>query len=377
FQKQLSELIKVRNTPGLGADQIKELDRRIQETQQALATLSQGRIEADKLFAIDKRQQERVVSEFIRDTLQAIDAGIAEATGSSTDQQFNLIREKFAALQAEIADFATPVQRLRVFQDEITRIGAAQATQLQEINARRSAGLITEREQVLAVREANAAYQEQLTVLASIARTQGFEFLAKQIEKTAEAVQTTSADIQVLGEEINRNFVSGFTNAFEEFIKGTLSAKDAFRAFAADFLRQIAQMILQKQILSAIGGRGFGGAVAAAVAHTGGVSGSFNLGSRTVPGWVFSGATKLHTGTFPGLKPNEVPTIIEEGEGIFTADQMKAMGGKGSGGASSVRVVLVDDRSSVGDYMSSSEGEKIFIETVRRNKSTVKKLING
>ena len=378
FQKQLAELIEARNTPGLSADQMEALSHRIEEARKALAELSRGRIEAEKLFSLDKGRQEKVVSHFIRETLQTIDASIAETAGAATEQQFALIREKFGALQAEIVDFAAPVQRLRVFQDEITRIGAIQSSQVQQINAQRSAGVITERAQVLAIRQANESYQEQLRILAEIAKTQGFEFISQQILRTADAVKTTSSDVQVLGEEINRNLATGFTDAFESFLKGTKSAKNAFRAFAVDFLRQIAQMILQKQILASIGGGGIGGAIAGVVAHTGGIAGKSPLPSRTVPDWVFAGARRLHTGTFPGLKPNEVPAILEKGEGVFTEEQMAAMGGnQGGQDAGSFRFVFVDDQRDIGNWITSSTGEKTFIQLVERNKSSIRRIVNA
>jgi hypothetical protein len=40
-------------------------------------------------------------------------------------------------------------------------------------------------------------------------------------------------------------------------------------------------------------------------------------------------------------------------------------------------MVLVDDRGSIGDYMSSGDGEKVLVETIRRNSGVIKKIING
>lgn len=64
-------------------------------------------------------------------------------------------------------------------------------------------------------------------------------------------------------------------------------------------------------------------------AHTGGIAGIATGLSRRVSPSVFAGAPKFHTGGVVGggLLPSEVPIIAQKGEGIFTPEQMDAMGG--------------------------------------------------
>src|SRR5690606_15186176 len=78
-------------------------------------------------------------------------------------------------------------------------------------------------------------------------------------------------------------FASGLANAFDRFAQAVAegtsvgeAARDAFLQFAADFLRQIAQMIIQQAILNALRAffPGFFGA-----GHTGGLVGSNRIGS--------------------------------------------------------------------------------------------------
>lgn len=57
-----------------------------------------------------------------------------------------------------------------------------------------------------------------------------------------------------------------------------------------------------------------------------------------------------------------------------------AEGGMPAGGAAapvSVRTVLVDDRANIGDYLKSSEGEKVLVEFLSRNRSTARRIIGG
>ena len=60
--------------------------------------------------------------------------------------------------------------------------------------------------------------------------------------------------------------------------------------------------------------------------HTGGIAGALAARRRTgVPARAFAGAPRLHGGGLP-LAPDEVPAILRRGEGVFTPEQMRALG---------------------------------------------------
>ena len=40
-------------------------------------------------------------------------------------------------------------------------------------------------------------------------------------------------------------------------------------------------------------------------------------------------------------------------------------------------MILVDDRSNIGDYMQSSDGEKVLIQTMRRNSMAIKQILGS
>jgi len=63
------------------------------------------------------------------------------------------------------------------------------------------------------------------------------------------------------------------------------------------------------------------------IIHTGGIAGGTPPAMRTVPMDLFRDAPRLHRGGFIG--PDEVPAILQRGEGVFTPDQMRAMGPAG------------------------------------------------
>jgi tape measure domain-containing protein len=161
------------------------------------------------------------------------------------------------------------------------------------------------------------------------------------------------------------------------------SLKDAFRQFASDFLLQIAQMILKQAILNALqaamggGGGGVGGGILSAFgvgkAHTGGIAGSGLQQTKASPAW-FTNAVRYHTGGIAGLRPNEVPTILEKGEEVLPAtDPRHVNNGGGSSGAQSVKIVnAIDAGSFVSAGVDDVQGQKAILNFMRANSSAVK-----
>lgn len=207
----------------------------------------------------------------------------------------------------------------------------------------------------------------------STARQVGMQ-LAPQI-----AAGTASA-LATLGQGL-AGLVQG-TNSLGDAFKG---AMDAFRTFAADFLTQIGQMIIQAIILQAIqnalsgGSGGYVGAIkgASGTKHNGGIAGRSDNGNgtRTVSPLVFAGAQRFHNGGLPGLKANEVPTILEKGEEVLTADDPRHVANGGSAGAAPVNVqnnIMFDSASVVADGMARPEGRKAFLTFIQANKGAVK-----
>lgn len=60
------------------------------------------------------------------------------------------------------------------------------------------------------------------------------------------------------------------------------------------------------------------------VGHRGGVIGADNFPMRAIPAPLIAGAPRYHGG---GLASDEVPAILRRGEGVFTPQQMQALGG--------------------------------------------------
>jgi len=63
------------------------------------------------------------------------------------------------------------------------------------------------------------------------------------------------------------------------------------------------------------------------VNHGGGIAGALGGVRRIVPSELFAHAPRLHrVGIAGGLGPDEVPAILQKGEGVFTPEQMRVLG---------------------------------------------------
>lgn len=213
-----------------------------------------------------------------------------------------------------------------------------------------------------------------------------------QLELTkvkSNAILTGENIMKAFGGQLS-NAVNGFVDKIAETGNVLESAKEAFRQFAIDFLKQIAKMILQQllfnalQAASSMFGGGFGMAanavVGAASNHTGGVVGRNNTQRRSVPAALFANAVKYHGGGVAGLKSNEVPTILEAGEVVRTEQQEKALAAKqaGAGGNAPTPIKIVnqiDSGEMIADGLGSAAGEKAFINSIGRNRDQIKRLL--
>lgn len=124
-----------------------------------------------------------------------------------------------------------------------------------------------------------------------------------------------------IGGQIVDVIATNLTDGIFDFIEGTKSAKDAFIDFAKSTLNWIAQIIMKQAIMRALGGLG------GSMAHSGAIIGQSNLPTRQIATPPVDMIPKFHD----GLMPKEFVTILKEGEGVFTPEQMKVMSMKMAG----------------------------------------------
>jgi hypothetical protein len=137
-----------------------------------------------------------------------------------------------------------------------------------------------------------------------------------------------------LGETLSRAF-SGAESAFRSFVEtGKLDFKSLVRSILSDLAVLAFRRAVLGPIANALGGVfGGGGSVAAVVSHNGGMVG-LSGHTRAVPAAVFAGAPRMHSGgtvgpvgSWAGLRPDEVPTILQRGERVLSRAEVARGGG--------------------------------------------------
>ncbi len=216
-----------------------------------------------------------------------------------------------------------------------------------------------------------------------------------KLQTTAMSIQNAGREMTFLGlslqqwDQVGNSFADGLVGTFDALAQaiadGTNAVESWGKAFLqviASILREIAQLILKKMLLNALGGifPGIG-----AVGHTGGVVGSKAIGGgnarigQSAP-WMRSALT-YHTGGIAGFKPDEVNATLKIGEEILTEENPRHrnnLGGEESVGASAsrgIKQVLVLDPKDLSNAMASRAGEEVVVTHIKNNVATIRQML--
>ncbi|MBH0113263.1 phage tail length tape measure family protein [Novosphingobium sp. YJ-S2-02] len=374
-------------------------------------------IAAQKVVAVDRAEAE--LREKIARTNENLKPGQEKLV--LTEEQITRTRELAAAefdlqtaqaqTQARLTEVQRPVDDLVAQRDALrdqadlyrdlgqTELADALTPQIQQINS-----------ELIDALETLKAFYNGLSELERVQlglTADGIAAITTQIETAQQGSTEWLTYMGISGRTIAQQFSQGMTSAIDRFSQSVAQGSNvfgsllsAFRQFAADFLRQIAQMILQQMIFNLISGlfqagagSALGGtsgsaspvsALAGVKAHSGGVIGDeatygANTGVIAVqPHW-FKNARRYHSGGIAGLAPDEVPTVLERGEEVLTrADpRHRANGGK-AGGSGDMKVTVVNTLDP-GDFISkglgTGPGERAVLNFIRSNSSAVKQAL--
>lgn len=293
--------------------------------------------------------------------------------------QFDAVREQYDKLLADLAKKEQSyANRVRV--GNLTQPQADKLLEQDRASARAAvggligqaqgvAGKWASEQQKAAVEEMKAG-QDELQASAS-GLSLAYQNLANDTANMEKGFVSTSASL----------LSSGISQAFADMVSGAKSAGEAFadmaKGFATAMAKMLAEYLAKKAIMGALNayspgaGDAFGASVG--VSHTGGIAGSGGTVRRVSPS-LFAGAPRYHAGGVAGLKPGEVPAILQKGEEVLTQNDPRhaANGGGQSGGGGGTRVINVIDPNMVADYMASSEGEKVFLNVIQRNAGAIR-----
>lgn len=179
----------------------------------------------------------------------------------------------------------------------------------------------------------NADEQERLNTLRSVgvdaASKEGQAISALVIELQAHRaeVEKNAEVMQALGDTA--------TSVWDRLVDGAYEGKDALsvlRDTAIDLGREVAKLsgkaIINTLLGQPVTGGIFGGAIVPGILHAGGTAGVDGYGhSRTFSAATWAGAPRYHAGGIAGLKPGEIPAILQRGERVLPAGQSMSDGG--------------------------------------------------
>ncbi|UYP67473.1 phage tail tape measure protein [Thalassobacter stenotrophicus] len=160
----------------------------------------------------------------------------------------------------------------------------------------------------------------------------------------SEALNSYSTDALNWGKGLGETLSSAFSGAESAFRSFVETGKFDFKGLVRSILADLAVLSFKRAVLGPIanalsGAFGGGGFVAAAVSHAGGIVG-ISGHTRSVPAAVFAGAPRMHSGgavgsvgSWAGLRPDEVPTILQRGERVLNRREAASYGAGGSTGA--------------------------------------------
>lgn len=337
---------------------------------------------------IGQRTIEAEVARALREAeLEAQALGL-ELTQQQREDIERTTRARYAQQQVE-EDRNAQLEEARRLEEEVTRLQERRRFLQEELEYAQGQGdseMVAELETELAnVTEALDEATERALAFWQAIGGEGSEAAIQGLQQTQAEMRRTAQVALTTGEEMNRMFADRLTSAIDRFAQRVANGENAWTAFKEEFLRaageiliQIAQMIIRQAIFNALSGGmaggGAGGFVAGAVNglfHAGGIAGR-PTATRTVDPAIFANAVRYHVGGVAGLRPGEVPAILEEGEEILTENNPRhARNGGGSGGGSNI-INAFDAPGFLDAALAMPEGKDAILNFVRANPESFK-----
>ena len=299
---------------------------------------------------------------------------LLEATGQGAQAQREELEREFKELTArlvanadmagmEMAQKLFNAEKARIELDEVAKelddaLSTMQAKE-QRLAALQEVGFISDREarkQVIQLHLQTADVIDKLIPrYEALARAVGDKEALARIEELKTGIISFKDTTSEAARAIEQDLRGSFSNAINAILEGTSSGGDILKNLwkdimgsinrqvsqdlgdmAVDFFKSFASQGASAGAAGSTGGAASGGGIFAQAAswlagffHTGGIVGQ--EGRRaSVPSVAFARAPRMHEGGVAGamkLRPDEVPAILQKGEGVFTKEQMKNMGG--------------------------------------------------
>lgn len=354
-EQRLQQALLWRNNPNATATQARQYQElttaidnsvRARQAELVLQAAQRANQETEEFRLSMMTPRERRAFEYERRRAELLDA-----VAASTREVFSA-REELAEREAAHEEAMLALEDARARAAEATGEAAVNSAN-EQVRAAEQVVVVTgqlvtsEQERIEQFRRGNRYLQERLELLK---REQEFRERGGPLAVWARDAVNAGRDIK---ESFGDVLVSSLDRFIDSMAEGEFRFGEFVKSIMTGLLKIILRAIIAQAILSALGlgGVGAGGAVTGPVDkglsftsgislnHSGGIAGAFGGATKSVPGSIFDFAQRYHTGGIVGLRHNEVPIIAERGEGVFTREQMQALGGGGASPNVQVNVI--------------------------------------
>lgn len=211
-------------------------------------------------------------------------------------------------------------------------------------------------------------------------------------DEAVQGAKESQRDLQQIGRQTGSALTKGLTDAIfaakdlQSALSGVLTqlARIALSAASAPLERQMSNWfgdLLGFGASAALSPASLTGAVPGMTPlgmwqgfHSGGIAGGRATFERPMPAALWDGAPRYHGGGVAGLLPGEVPAVLKRGEGVFTPEQMAALGQTAGGQTTINNVVNVTvNRSGAGG--NAAEDKAMATEVARQVQASLRGLV--
>jgi tape measure domain-containing protein len=397
---------------GLRAQKLEEIQALYENGQITQEQFRQRVIDTNEVFGIGVEKAASDLKAFAESIKSILDPAAYEALISRINTVLTQNRPDRTNAQANMKSaedaLNISIERRKILLDEVQKklelnliTSEEAAAQINQINGQYKQQIIDQTTALLAYIETLRTLTNDPAVLLQLdqlaAKVRGIKM---ETENTKQAFSGLAQTIIGSAAQALSNSLDGIVNTLGEIITGQKSVSDGFKSMAreaalgfAKMLRDAALYIIKLQIIKALEGSGnpylaaigtamrggLPGGVSAGTKHSGGMAGSPSGGARSfvLPPVI----PKMHTGgigALPGLSNSEVVRVLQKNEEVVTRNDPRHMlnGGVAASGRA-VRNILVDDRAKVPEAMASAEGDDVMLTFLRRNKASVKQLLDN
>ncbi|MES3001331.1 MAG: tape measure protein [Pseudomonadota bacterium] len=337
-----------------------------------------------------RRLRDEMVNARLPEFTSQIDALIGKVN-EARDRAKETARDEFAA-----KDFAAA-------ESTVNKLMTQRADIISSENALREAGLRTSREAADNIAEQVSRLDPIIEQALNKALDLAYALGGPEGEAAVQRIQAMKTEMELLAVALTQaeqqavQLIAGnLTNAFEataqsvgDLIRGVQSFGDFFKSLGQitrQFFSQllidiglaIARQVILNALLNAAKGGGAGGTIIGAIAgllHDGGPATGGK--SRIVDPRIFNNAVRYHSGGVVGLKPDEIPAVLQKGEYVMSkGDARNPLNGGGGSRAQDIQVLNTIDTESI--YQSAATSQtfrKTILNIVRAERGSFKQAL--